>query len=45
MTMLRVWAKMMKGSRMLRDFVAENSDGRATPSQRLEECMDQIMRN
>lgn len=33
---------MMKGSRMLRDFVAENSDGRATPSQRLEECMDQI---
>lgn len=40
--MLRVWAKMMKGSHMLRDYVAVNEEVRWSPSQRLEDCMDQI---
>lgn len=40
--MFRVWAKLMKGSHMLDDFVAENENEREDLTQRLYDCMEEI---
>ena len=42
--MFRVWGKIMKGSRMVQDYVAEDDRSDVNINRRLIDCMDELCR-